>query len=99
MSVPIGFETVAETYVMYEGREYLVSTTNRSSSQTVEGYHAETRVWPVDENRERTRQEILYQDADDYGSVQTHCWIVLKIAVGQLGFQERENLRKECTDL
>ena len=51
--------------------------------------YAETMVWPVDEKRDRTQQDSLYQAEDACGSVHTHCQIVLKIAAGQLGFQVR----------
>ena len=81
---------VAATYVTHEGREYLVSTINRPSSVLGDcSMYAETMVWPVDEKRDRTQQESLYQAEDACGSVHTHCQIVLKIAAGQLGFQVR----------
>jgi len=81
---------LAATYVMHEGRAYLVSTINRPSSVIGDySMYAETWVWPVDQHRERTQEEPLYQDEDCCGSVRVHCAIVSKIAAGQLGFQVR----------
>ena len=81
---------VAATYVTHAGREYLVSTINRTSSVLGDcSMYAETMVWPVDEKRDRTQQESLYQAEDACGSVHKHCQIVLEIDAGQLGFQLR----------
>lgn len=81
---------VAATYVTHKGREYLVSTINRTSSVLGDvSMYAETMVWPVDEKRERTQQESLYHCADLCGSLVNHCQVVRKIAAGLLGFQIR----------
>ena len=81
-------ERLAATYVTHEGREYLVSTINRPSS-AVGGpsSYAETMVWPVDDKRDRTQQESLYQCDDCCGSLRAHCQVMVRIAAGQLGFQ------------
>ena len=82
---------VAATYVTYEGREYLVSTIDRPCSAVASYGHpyAETMVWPVNEKRERTQENFLFQCEDSAGSVRAHCQVVLKIAAGQLDFQTR----------
>ncbi len=81
---------LAATYVTHKGHEYLVSTINRQSSAVGDvSMYAETMVWPVDEKRERTQQESLFQCEDRCESLNAHCQVVLDIAAGQLGFQIR----------
>jgi hypothetical protein len=85
-------ERLAATYVTHKGREYLVSTINRPSSAVGDSSsYAETMVWPVDDKRDTTQQESLYQCDDRCGSLRAHCQVVLKIASGQLGFQVEAN--------
>jgi hypothetical protein len=80
-------ERLAATYVTHGGREYLVSTINRQSSAVGLRFYAETMVWPVDDKRDRTQQESLYQCDDRCGSLIAHCQVVRKIAAGELEFQ------------
>jgi hypothetical protein len=80
-------ERLAATYVTHGGREYLVSTINRQSSAVGPRFYAETMVWTVDDKRDRTQQESLYQCYDLCGSLLAHCEVVRKIAAGQFGFQ------------
>ncbi len=72
---------ITQTYVMYDGKEYFVSTINRESSSRYGGIYAETLVWESARNTKSAmkRGKMVAQDEGSQGSISAHIKMVERI--------------------